>query len=227
MRKCQGGKKIRGLARYYRRLEQPVPYGPRLEEWIEYLHRSGKGPDYPPEFYVTYETVADRFRFIADRPDLEAGYDFDHIHLDGGYWHFRWRAIRAHLDAMMRSFAGMEQACAGVQRPFQFWAHVGLNSDYGMLPTLYFHTPNIYCDYFPHTESGGLLLCPGDETARVEWPPLTCSREVAERLKAYLLELVGGGYTVAVWQVGPPCPVCEILIWREGFGQSLKSLNQS
>lgn len=199
--------KARGQRRYYRRLARPVPLANEIEEWIEYLHRPGPGPCYDRAFYDLPEH--ERRQIVAERPDLELGYDFDHLHFDrSGSPLFRWEAIEPHLDAAMRTFAELERTCADAARPFQCWLHLGMQPDFGMSPTLYFHTPNALCDYFPHTERSDATAC--------NWP-------TAAKITAYLERLNRQGYTVLF--AAPSGRFADIYtsvsIYKKGFGTPL------
>ncbi len=200
--------KVRGRRRYYRNLAKQAPFEAEVAPWIEYLQQQEPGPCYDKAFYAAHRELDDRLRAIAHRPEGDRGYDFDHIHFDRGEPLFRWKAIRPHLDLVMRLFARLEQAAGAGVRPFQCWISLGMQPDYGMHPTLYFHTPNVYCDYFPHVDRVSNTAC--------NWP-------TAREMTAYLDELLRQGYTVLM---SAPTGRWEdiythIVIYKEGFGESL------
>ena len=85
---------------------------------------------------------------LRGRTSQQFGYDYEHFHFDG-YPLTRWRAIKAHLDALFRQFEIAKEHITEFPAIFQMWGCVCFQREFGCQVMLYIHTPNSDADDYP------------------------------------------------------------------------------
>lgn len=131
-------------------------------------------------------------------------FDYEHIHFDCPKYTLRhWRGIKAHLDALIRNFDRVAEFFATEETPFQLWAFVGLQKDFGVQPILYLHSSNTMYDDFPHKLEGFSTVC-----------------NLKDRnFSLYMDKLTIKGYEVLYSPVGDEFP--SIVIYKKNVGENL------
>ena len=85
-------------------------------------------------------------KIMAELKNGNAGYDYEHIHLDG-YTLGKWKEIKQHIDVL---FSLLDSFRLETIKPtFQVWGYVCFQRHYGCQIILYVHTPNKEFDDFP------------------------------------------------------------------------------
>lgn len=167
-------KKFRGQRRYYRKLATGQSTKKQIAGWIDGLTNGS----------------------------LQR--DFGHIHYDcPKSFLFRWKAVKLHLDALIRDFETVAHAAKSVNTMFQLWAFVGMDKDFGADPILYIHTPNHEHNNFPQKFNNFTKTFPLKDNA----------------LSQYLEKLSQKGYSILYSQTEPQ--FTQIVIYRDDVGVNL------